>query len=153
MKSSLVLRAQEIINGSADGMTTKDAMKRAILERYADDPQGMAEAFASFAQSSMKGLRKRTYEMTDATQLALFATPAVIGVRTKDGDLLVPREQAHAGHIRQWQKEGQQHHATQHLRFTRFGEELKLIKDVPDETPWESARRMLPVAESSEDDG
>lgn len=145
-KQALTLRAQEIINSSPNGMTTKDAMKQALRERYANDPDGIFEVAASLAASTMKGLRKRTFELGDNAQLGLFAMPTVIGVRTTEGDLLVARDQASAGHIKQWQREGQQHHATQHLRFKRLGEELKVIKDVPDEMPWVEARRMLPPA-------
>lgn len=155
-KASLQLRAQEIINASPDGMTTKDALKQAILERYRDDPTALADLAASLAQSTMKGLRRRTYELPDRGQVALFDIPTVIANRTKDGDLIVPRDHANVGQVQQWQREGDQYHSTQALRFKRFGEDLKPLASVDASLPWQAARRMLssaPVDSENENDG
>lgn len=150
-RASLQLRAQEIINSNPDGMTTREALKRAILERYPNDPEAIADAFAAVAQSSMSGLRKRTYELPDEDS-GLFEIPSVIGIRTEDGDLLIPREHAALGQVRQWQKEGQSHHATQLLRFKRAGADLDSLKDEPADLPWWSARHMLTQAEGENED-
>lgn len=151
-RASLQLRAQEIITASPDGMTVREALKRAILERYPNDPERIAEAFASAASGAMSGLRKRTYELPDDDG-ALFEIPAVIGIRTEDGDLLVQREAAQAGQVLQWQREGHQHHATQLLRFKRAGTALEMLKDQDPALPWWKARHMLTSGESEADDG
>lgn len=150
-RNSLQLRAQEIINGSADGMTVQQALKRALLERYANDPDGLAEACAMLAAGTMSGLRRRTYELPDS-QGSLFEPPAIIGIRTEDGDLLVPRQHASLGQVKQWQREGQQHHATQLLRFKRAGADLEPLKDEEENVPWWSARAMLVQVENGSDD-
>lgn len=150
-RASLQLRAQEIINANPDGMTVREALKRAILERFPNDPDAIADAFAAVAQSSMSGLRKRTYELPESDE-GLFEIPSVIGIRTDDGDLLVPRDHAALSQVRQWQKEGQQHHATQLLRFKRAGTDLDSVKDEPGELPWWSARHMLTESESGLED-
>ncbi len=141
-KASLQLRAQEIINASAQGMNIRQALKQALLERYGHDLDALAEAAAAFGASGMSGLRKRTYELPD-DQASLFQIPNVIGIRTEDGDLLIPRQNANLGQVRQWQKEGHQHHATQLLRFKRAGKELEAVKEEPAELPWWQARHTL----------
>lgn len=146
-RASLQLRAQEIINASPNGMHIREALKRALLERYGHDPDALAEAAASYGAASMAGLRKRTYELPD-DEGALFQIPGVIGNRTEDGDLLIPRENANLGQVRQWQKEGQQHHATQLLRFKRAGKSLEPLKEEPADLPWWQARHMLTEGES-----
>lgn len=150
-KASLQLRAQEIINASPAGMTTTEALERAIWERFKDDPRGMAKFAAVATQSTMKGLRKRTYELPDPDQAALFDIPSVIGVPTDEGDLLVPREHANLGQVRQWQKDGQKHHATQLLRFKRAGADLAPLEDEPCDLPWQSARRMIATRQDDSD--
>lgn len=150
-RASLQLRAQEIINANPEGMTTREAMKRAILERYPNDIEAVAEAFAAVAQGSLSGLRKRTYELPDS-EGALFELPAIIGIRTEDGDLLVPRQHANLGQARQWQREGEQHHATQLLRFKRASNDLEPLKDEPAELPWWSARNMLTAVDEESAD-
>jgi hypothetical protein len=151
-RNSLQLRAQEIIIANPEGMTVKEALKRAILERYPNDPERIAEAFASAAQSAMSGLRKRTYELPDDNGVALFEVPEVIGVRTEDGDLLVTRQVASLGQIRSWQKDGHQHHAAQALRFKRAGNQLDPLKDESDRLPWVNARQMLAAIEEGSGD-
>lgn len=150
-KASLQLRAQEIINASPDGMTTKDALKQAILERYRDDPAALADLAAGLAQSTMKGLRRRTYDLPDPGQSALFEIPTVIANRTKDGDLIIPRDHANVEQVQQWQREGDQYHSTQALRFKRFGEDLKPLKDVDPKLSWQAARRMLASAPAKDE--
>lgn len=150
-RSSLRLRAQEIINASTEGITVRQAMKQALVERYADDPDGLAEAAAALAAAGMSGLRKRTYELPDR-QDALFEIPSVIAVRTEEGDLLIPRDHANLAHVRQWQREGQQHHATQLLRFKRAGADLAELEEEPDTLPWMSARTMLTGGDEADDE-
>ena len=150
-RASLQLRAQEIINASPDGMSIREALKQALLEKYGHDPDALAEAAAAFGASAMSGLRKRTYELPD-DQGALFQIPNVIGIRTDDGDLLISRRHANLGQVRQWQKEGQQHHATQLLRFKRAGKDLEPLKEEPAETLWLQARQALAANEDDSDE-
>jgi hypothetical protein len=140
---SLRLRAQEIITSSPDGMTTRQGMKRALAERFKDDPAGLLEFAAAAGCVGMKDLRKRTYDLPEPGEGVLFDLPQIIGVSTPEGDLLVPREKATLGQVRQWTREGSQHHATQKLRFRRFAEELEPLKEESDELAWWAARAML----------
>lgn len=140
-RASIMLRVQEVINNSAEGVTTRQALIQALAERYKDDVAGLLEYAASSAESSLRGLRKRTYELPETD--ALFEIPPVIGIATPDGDLFVPRESANLGQVRQWLREGDRHHATQSLRFKRFRTEIEPLKEEPDELPWWSARAML----------
>lgn len=142
-RRSLQLRAQEIINASPNGMTVNEALKRALLERYGNDVDAMAGVAAAMGAGILKGLRKRTYDLPEQEDGVLFQVPSIIGIATVDGDLLVPREHAALGQVRQWQKEGLQHHATQVLRFKRAGRDLDELKEEPDELPWWSARAAL----------
>jgi hypothetical protein len=54
--------------------------------------------------------------------------------------------------VKQWQKEGLQHHSTQVLRFKRAGRDLESLKDEPDDLPWWSARAMLTGIELDDED-
>lgn len=140
---SIQIRAQEIVNSSPTPIHTLDAVKQALRERY-HDLDAMTEAAASIMAASMKGLRKRTYELSDSDdQGSLFDVPPVIGVTTPEGDLLIPKDQANTGHVRQWTREGLQHHATQRMRFKRAVGELETLTDVTDDVPWADARRAL----------
>jgi hypothetical protein len=143
-KTSIQLRAQEIIQANPDGMYLRDALKQAILERYKNDSNALAEVAATSLMTGMSGLRKRTYELSD--QPGMFEIPSVIGIRTDEGDLLIARESADLDHVRQWQREGQQHHSTQLLRFKRAGDELQGLKEEPGTIPWSAARNMLAPA-------
>jgi hypothetical protein len=151
-RRSLQLRAQEIINASPDGMTVNEALKRALLERYGNDVEALANAAASLGAGMLKGLRKRTYDLPEQEDGVLFQIPSVIGISTPEGDLLIPREQANTGQVKQWQKEGLQHHSTQVLRFKRAGRDLESLKDEPDDLPWWSARAMLTGIELDDED-
>lgn len=151
---ALNVRAFEVLNASHNGMTTRQAMEVVLRERYADDFDGLLSFAASAGAGGLKGIRKRTYEIPDLFQGALFQIPTVIAVTTPDGDLIVPREVASLGQVRQWAREGSQHHATQALRFKRLREQLDALKEESDELPWWSARVMLlgSSAESEADD-
>lgn len=152
---ALSLRAQEIISASADGMTTAQAMEAVLRERFAGDPDGLLKWAASVGSSGLKGIRKRTYEIPDLFQGTLIQIPQVIGVTTPEGDLLIPRDKATLGQVRQWAREASQHHSVQKLRFKRFREQLDTtLKEESDELPWWSARALMlgPAAESDADD-
>lgn len=150
-RSSLKLRAQEIIAASPGGITTQEALKKALAERYKNDPDGLLEYAAGASSNFLKDLRKRTYELPDP-DLTLFNIPQVIGISTPDGDLILTRDSAVLGHVRQWGREGQQHHGTQKLRFKRFNEKLEHLKDEPDELPWWSARAIVAGPSESGDE-
>lgn len=151
-RRSLQLRAQEIINASPIGITVNEALTSALLERYGDDIQGLARCAAAMGAGILKGLRRRTYDLPEPTADVLFQVPSVIGISTVDGDLLVPREHAVIDQVRQWQKEGLQHHSTQVLRFKRAGRDLDELKDEPGDLPWWSARAMLTGMELDNED-
>lgn len=140
-RNSLRLRAQEILHNAPDGMTTREALKRALTERFAHDPQGLLEFAVSSSDSLLKGLRQRTYELPE---LVLFDPPPVLGITTPDGDFIVSTEVATTGQVRQWDRERGQWLATQVLRGQRFREQsLDPIADIDDETPWSKARLVL----------
>lgn len=147
-RASLQLRAQEIINANPAGMSVREAVKQALLERYGHDENALADFAAAVAASSLTGLRKRTYELPDPDAPLMFEIPQVIGIRTEDGDLLVSRDHADLGQVCQWLDEGCQHHATQHLRFKRGKAEVEPLKNEPRSLPWRSARHMLTQPDS-----
>ena len=142
-RQSLILRTQEIVNAAVDGITTREAYKRALIERFGNDVNALLEHASSLASGILSGIRRRTYELPpDDPQLPLLV-PQVIGIRTDQGDLLVHREHADLGQIRQWVREGRQYHSAQRLRFERFETQLDAIKDEPDALPWWSAKAMI----------
>lgn len=141
---SLQLRVQEIVANSPVPINVQDAFKQALLERYGQDIDAMAAAFAAVGAATMRGLRKRTYELPETDdQSSLFDVPAVIGISTTEGDLLIPKDQASTGHVRQWTREGLQHHSTQRMRFKRAATELEAVQDIDGEVPWHETRKML----------
>lgn len=142
-RASLQLRAQEIINANPTGISVRDAVKQALIERFGHDENALADFAATVTASSLTGLRKRTYELPDPDTQMMFEIPQVIGIRTQEGDLLVARDHADLDQVRQWLDEGCQHHATQHLRFKRGKAEVEPLKNEPGTLPWWSARHML----------
>jgi hypothetical protein len=139
---SVQLRAQEIIANSPDAITTIEAVERALRERFPDYDQ-LLKVAASTTASTLKGIRKQTYVLPDEGQGSLFEIPAYIAVTTPEGDLIVPKDHATLGQVRQWSREGQQHHSTQTLRFKRAGQDLGVLEDLDDEVSWSQARKML----------
>lgn len=139
---SIQLRAQEIIANSPAEITTAAAVEQALRERFPDYDQLVKVAAAATA-SALKGIRKQTYMLPDGDQGVLFEIPAYIAVTTPEGDLIVPKDQATLGQVRQWQREAQQHHSTQTLRFKRAGQDLKFLEDLDDDIVWSQARKML----------
>lgn len=151
-RSSLQLRAQDIINHHPNGITAREALKQAAIERYGNDPDKLAEAFASAASSAMSILRKKTYELPDNSD-ALFQIPSFIAVRSEGTDLYVHRNEASLGHVRQWRREAQQYFSTQLLRSKRAKRQLDQLRDEPDDLNWQDARKMLnPADEDQEQD-
>lgn len=138
--NTLVLRAQEIINNSDGPISDREAIKRALMDRYPTFEK-MAEACATFATGIAKQLKKSTYELPE--QDGLFDIPATISNTTPDGVLFINREQAELGQVRQWVREGRQHHSTQHMRFKRAANELIALAEFPDDLAWVEARRQL----------
>lgn len=156
VEQSIRVRAQEIIQNSPTAMGTQEALEQALVERYQDDFAGLAKAAAALGAGALKGIRKRTYEIQEEDgQGSLFDVPSYIGIRTTQGDMLVPKDQATLGHVRQWQREGQQHHATQLQRFKRAGKALDSLKDEDESLEWFEARPKmlgLPSAESEDEE-
>lgn len=144
-RNSLRLRAQEILLANPTGMSTREAMKRALAERFLpDDPAGLLEFAATSSDSLLRDLRQRTYELPDPGDLALFDPPPVIGISTPEGDFIVSTEIATTGQVRQWERERRQWIATQTLLGKRFREQsLEPIADIPDATPWAESRLVL----------
>lgn len=139
---TLQLRVQEVINASPIPIAARDALKKVLLERYTSLEE-LAEAAATIGMSALNGIAKATYNLPETDQGSLFDVPSVIAIRTPQGPLLIPRDQATAGQVRQWAEEGLQHHSTQRLRFKRAVKDLKAISDLDVETPWADARQAL----------
>lgn len=137
---TIVLRAQEIINTADKPITAQQALVQALLDRYTTIEE-MAQAAASFAGGVARKLARSTYELPEPN--GLFDIPSTISNSTPDGVLLIQRDQAAVGQVRQWIKEARQYHSTQSLRFKRADEELSLLSDVDDEVLWAEARRQL----------
>jgi hypothetical protein len=138
---SLTLRAQELINRADGPITAREALKQALIERYGNNVDALADAAAGFATSIATKLRKATYDLPEPN--GLFDVPSVISNNTVDGVLLIHRDEATVGQTRQWLREASQYHATQRLRFERATEELALLDDVDDAVLWIEARREL----------
>lgn len=140
----ILLRADEITRTSGEPISVKAALGRAIRERFGTDPEALIEAFASLAAGQLRGLRRSTYDLPDDDgQGSLFDIPQLIVVTTAEGELAVPKAQAETGHVRQWQKEGQQHHSVQLTRFKRLGKDLETVADHDDAIPWDETRDVL----------
>lgn len=140
---TLQLRVQEIINASPVPIAAHDALVKALLERFTTLEE-MAEATATISRSYLNVLAKATYNLPETGEDALFDVPLVIAVRTPDkGLVLIPKDQALVGQVRQWAEEGLQHHGTQRLRFKRAVKDLKALSDLDPETPWADARQAL----------
>lgn len=152
LDQSLKLRAQEIIANTEGHITLRQAVKRALVERFDGNFDALAEAAATLGAASLSGIRKRTYELPeeDGQDVLPFDIPEVIGIRTPEGDLLVHRPSAEVGHVRQWVREGHQHHAAQKYRFNKFAKELDLIEDLDDALEWNKGREVLTEKELEE---
>jgi len=139
------LRAQEIMLTSGEPISVIEALKQAIRERFGADIEALIEATATATAGSLRGLKRASYHLPDDDdgQGSLFDIPQVIVVSTEDGDLVVPKAQAETGHVRQWQREGRQHHSVQLSRFKRFGNDLETVADQDDEIPWGEVREVL----------
>ncbi|MEV0382388.1 hypothetical protein [Nonomuraea sp. NPDC050643] len=140
---SIQIRTQEIISKSPVSISLQDAVTQALREKFGDDIAAITAYAASLSAGTMKGIRKATYNLPDDDG-TLFDIPIVIAVTTPtDGDLLVPRELADTGHVRQWTREGLQHHSTQRLRFKRATKDLELVADAADGAAWSNTRASL----------
>src|SRR6266536_1579478 len=141
-RGTVQARAQEISCNSPAPITVRAACRQALQELYGNDPAALLEAAATMAAGAMTGLRQRTYELPE--QLTLTSDiPGVIGITTPDGDLIIPRSEATAGQVRQWNREALQHHSTQRLRHKRFAKDLKVAEDEPDESRWTEHRAVI----------
>lgn len=149
---SIRLRAQEIVLNSSEPLTTVAAITQALRERFGDDIDALYEAAAASAASSLRGLKRSTWILPEEDgpedgpedgQIALFDIPQVIVVSTEEGDLVVPKPQAATGHVRQWVREGTQHHSVQLSRFKRAGREMEAADDQDDSIPWDETRVAL----------
>lgn len=139
---TLQLRVQEVINASPIPIAARDALKQVLLERYKSIDE-LAEAAATIGMSSLKSLAKSTYSLPEHDQASLFDVPGVIAIRTPQGPLFIAKAQAELEQVRQWLKEGDQHHSTQRLRFKRANKEVAAIEDLDGSTPWDEARKVL----------
>lgn len=123
MDRSIIARAQEFIARSASPITSREALKQALAERYASDPEGLLNFAVDGGVSAMRDLRKRTYDLPE--QPGLFDLPPVIGISTPLGDLFIHLDDATAGQVGQWAREGEQHHGSQHKRFKAIRGQIK----------------------------
>jgi hypothetical protein len=145
LDTNLQLRVAELMHLNTGEMAAADAIAVALLERHDGDAQVIARVAGAFLAGAMKPLLKKTYELSD-DQGVLFDLPAVIGVRTPAGPLLVRRQDATLEHVRDWARGGKQHHSTQDLRFGRLVQALEHVKDEPGEISWSVAQTMIPAA-------
>jgi hypothetical protein len=140
---SIQIRTQEIITKSPVPISLQDALTQALYEKFGDDIAAVRAWAASVGAGTMKGIRKATYDLPD-DEGTLFDIPTVIAVSTPmDGDLLIPKDLANTGHVRQWTREGLQHHSTQRLRFKRAMKDLEVVADIDNDTVWTEARKSL----------
>src|SRR6266700_1473191 len=141
-RGTVQARAQEISCNSSKPITVREACRQALHELYGNNPDALLEAAATLAAGAMSGLRQRTYELPEQATLT-SDIPGIIGITTPEGDLIIPRAEAAAGQVRQWNREALQHHSTQRLRHKRFAKDLKIAEDEPDETGWPEMRSVI----------
>lgn len=115
---SLIARAEEIALKTPGKITTEAALAEAIRERYDNNPKLMAEFAAGMMRGALKDIRKNTYQLGE--QPTLFDVPQTIVVSTPEGDLLIAKDDATAGQVEQWLREGSQWHNQQGERFSRL---------------------------------
>lgn len=140
---SIQIRVQEIINKSPVPIGVQEALNQALYEKFGDDASAIRSWASSVGAGTMRGIRKATYDLPD-NEGALFDIPAVIAVKTPlDGDLIIPKDLASTGHVRQWTREGLQHHSTQKLRFQRAAKDLEIVADKEDGEAWSDTRTVL----------
>ena len=137
----LVLRTQEIIANSGDGIKGRDAVKAALRERFGDNIEQLLD-FAASVTGVLRKLAASTYNLPDQPTLAMDI-PQTIVVNTDEGPLFVDRSQAELGHVRQWVADGLQHHSVQKDRFGRLAKDLKKLEAHPDEISWVDIRHQL----------
>ncbi len=144
LDQTLKLRAQEIIEKASGPILVADALEQAIVERKLSQAE-LVKMLAALGANLMKGLRVESYQLPERTghQLSLFDVPAVIGITTPQGDLLVSKDVANLGEVRQWIREGERHHSVQLLRFNRAEQDIVAIEDLEDKTGWSDARKAL----------
>ena len=152
-RQSLVLRTQEIIRQHPEGITSREAYAQALMERFGNDAAAMAQHAATLAVGTLSALRKQTYVLPPEDPMLPLAIPQWIGIRTEDGDLLIERDQAELGQVRQWAREAESHHSTQKLRIKRLRERLDVIKDEPDSLPWWAAKNQILSVEEAPSGG
>jgi hypothetical protein len=141
-RGTIQARAQEIIQASTQPIAVREACKQALAELYGGDATALLEAAATFAAGAMSDLRQRTHHLPEQPTLA-FDIPGLIGITSPDGDLFVRRQDATTGQVRQWLKEGLQHHSAQRLRFRRAIKDADIADDMPDENPWPETRAVI----------
>jgi hypothetical protein len=141
-RGTIQARAQEISYNSPVPIAVREACKQALQERYGSNPDALLEAAATLAAGAMSGLRQRTYHLPEQATL-ISDIPGVIGITTPDGDLIIPKAEATAEQVRQWNKEALQHHSTQRLRHRRFAKDLAIAEDEPGETRWAEMRGVI----------
>jgi hypothetical protein len=140
-QKDLQIRAQEIINSSPTPITSVEAIKQAIRERYGDYEM-LLNWSAMLAAGSLKVLRRATAALPDDAQGRLFDIPTYIWVSTPQGDLYVPKELATSDQVLQWAKETLRDLTVQRTRFERL---VKRLEDLALEEPipWPEVRTML----------
>lgn len=142
-KSQILVRAHEIVARSGTEMLLHDAVKQALREVFNGNADAPLDELARTVTANGT-LRKLTYDLPEHNgQTQLFEIPSWLIIQSPEGDLLIPRSEATVGHVRQWRREGLQHHSVQRLRFKRAGEDLDHIKDVEDDVPWSNARALI----------
>lgn len=142
--SSLTMRAQEIIAQSETAISAFQAARQALAERCLTYDE-LLDYSTSGLVASMRDLRKRLYDLPEQDTLD-FDIPTAIGITTPDGDMFIGREHATLAQVRQWADEGQQHHATQNLRFKRFKESLRAYGAIDGGELWVEARKQITSA-------
>lgn len=138
------LRAQQIAMTSGEPISVQTACEQAIREQIGTDPEALIKVLAGAVAGQLRSMRRTTYHLNEeGGQGSLFDIPQVIVVTTPESELVIPKVQAETGQVRQWQKEGQQHHSVQLTRFKRFGKELEAVADQEDGIPWSETREVL----------
>lgn len=147
-RGTVQARAQEIVFNTTEPITVVEACRRALAELYGADPEQLLSVAATLAAATVSGLKRLTHNLPEPGSQLVMDIPSVIGISTPDGDLFVRKDEAEADQVRQWAREGLQHHSTQRLRFKHLiNRDLEVAEDVPGNVKWAGEGGMRAIIE------
>ena len=145
-RGTVQARAQELILASTAPITPTEACRRVLSELYGSNTDQLLNVAANAIASQLSSLKQSTYNLPDPRDQLVLDIPGLIWIDTVDGPLYIPRDQAEAGHVRQWARRGVAYHSTQRTRFKHLIErDLDIGDDLPDSLKWAGEEGMRAI--------